>query len=228
MKSGSGAVSVSVEYTGALVTKVVREKDTWRIPTRDLQLTGVEPGQVQVAIVTAKNGTMLKDAAGKQIPDKARIKRNTMVLLLGGSVDNMLYAWWDNAFGYLNPDEIVVLPAASGTILTGVIAVNGNTSGTLQATVHLNPDAKSTGLTTWKTGTPVAIVGQRNDFYLVEGKGLRGWVHKKYILPDQDEEPAELKEAEGSQENGKKIDEGKQVRVADDEGGPGSDAGEGW
>ena len=48
------------------------------------------------------------------------------------------------------------------------------------------------------------------------------------ILPDQDEEPAELEETEGSQENGKKIDEGKQVRVADDEGGPGSDAGEGW
>jgi hypothetical protein len=188
----------------------------------------VEPGQVQVAVVTAKNGTLLKDAFGKQIPDKARIRRNTMVLLLGGSVNDMLYAWWDNAFGYLNPDEIEVLPAASGTILTGVIAVNGSTSGTQQATVHLNPDARSTGLTTWKTGTPVAIEGQRNSFYLVEGKGMRGWVHKKYILPDQDEEPAELEDTEGSQENGKKIDEGKQVRVADEEGGPGSDAGEGW
>ena len=225
---GSGAVSVSVEYTGALMTKVLRDKDAWRLPTRDLQLTGVEPGQVQVAVVTAKNGTLLKDAFGKQIPDKARIRRNTMVLLLGGSVNDMLYAWWDNAFGYLNPDEIEVLPAASGTILTGVIAVNGSTSGTQQATVHLNPDARSTGLTTWKTGTPVAIEGQRNSFYLVEGKGMRGWVHKKYILPDQDEEPAELEDTEGSQENGKKIDEGKQVRVADDEGGPGSDAGEGW
>ena len=224
---GSGTASVTVEYVGAVISKVVRDKNSWRIPTRDLQVTGMEPGQVQIALVTAKKGTLLKDAAGKQIPDKARIKRNTMVLLLGGSVDNLLYAYWDNVFGYLEPGDVEILSAASGTVLTGVIAVNGNISGTQQATVHLNPDAKSTGIAVWKTGTPVAMVEKKGDFYLLEGKGMRGWVHKKFILPDQEEEPEEKEETEGSQENGQKIDEGEQIHLADDQGGPGSDEGEG-
>ena len=106
------------------------------------------------------------------------------------------------------------------------IAQNGNTSGGSQVTVHLNPDKKSTGLFLWKTGTPVAVVEKQDSYVLVEGKGCRGWVHEKYLLLDEQE--TSENNTEGSQENGQKIDEGKQVRVADDEGGPGSDAGEGW
>ena len=224
---GSGAVSVSVDYVGTVLSRVVREKDAWLVPTRDLQITGTEAGQVQVAIVTAKKGTPLKDVSGKQIPNKARIKRNTMVLLLGGSVDNLLYAYWDSAFGYLDPNDIEVVPASDGAILTGVIAVNGSTSGTQTATVHLNPDAKSTGIAVWKAGTPVAMVQKKGDFYLLEGNGMRGWVHQKYILPDQEEEPEEMGETEGSQDNGQKINEGEQINLADDQGGPGSDEREG-
>ncbi len=200
---GDGTIGVEPEYVGALISRVAHDKNAWRLPTRDLQVTGVEPGQVQVAIVTNKKGTLLKDIDGKQIPKKSRIKRNTMVLLLGGGTEDLLYAWWENAFGYLTRADVEVLPAASGEIRTGILAKNGNTSGALQITVHLNPDAKSTGLAVWKTGTPVAVVEKQDAFYLMEGKGMRGWVHEKYFLPDQEEE------TEGSQENGQTIDEGE-------------------
>ena len=199
---GDGLRGVTVEYAGALISKVKRDKESWRLPTRDLQITGVEPGAVEVAMVTAKNGTFLKDGNGKQISGKKRIPRNTMVLLLDSRGD-LLWAWWDNAFGYLSAKDVTVLPAAGGDFLTGVIAQNGNTSGGSQVTVHLNPAAKSTGLAMWKTGTPVAVVEKQDHFFLLEAKGMRGWVHEKYVMLDQQEE------TEGSQEYGQKIDEGK-------------------
>ena len=198
---GEGPQGVSIEYTGAMITKVNRDGESFRIPTRDLLMTGAAPGSQQVALVTAKNGTTLKDGNGKQISGKRKIPRQTMVLLLEAA-DDSLYAWWDNAFGYLTPEDVEVLPAVPESFPTGTIAINGNTTGALEMTVHLNPKAKSTGIATWKSGTPVAVVEKQDEFYLVEGKGLRGWVHEKYIQLDQENSGEE-------QENGQKIDEGK-------------------
>ena len=36
----------------------------------------------------------------------------------------------------------------------------------------------------WKAGTPVAIVRREEDFFLVEGKGIRAWVEGKYLTID--------------------------------------------
>ena len=194
---GEGARSVSIEYIGAMVSKVYKDKDSWRIPTAGLQVTGVEPGQVQVALVTSKNGTWLKDADGKQISGKKRIERNTMVLLLQAGEDS-LYAWWDDSFGYLTPADVEVLPAVTEPFRTGTI-ISDNPA------VHVIPDRKGPSLQTakWKKGTPVCIVEEQDGFLLVEAKGRRGWVHEKYISLDQQEN------TEGSQENGQKIDEGE-------------------
>ena len=43
---------------------------------------------------------------------------------------------------------------------------------------------------------------KQGDFWLTEGKGVRGWVHEKYIQLDQENNMED-------QENGQKIDEGK-------------------
>ena len=53
--------------------------------------------------------------------------------------------------------------------------------------MHLNPQKNSTGIAEWKAGTPVVLIEKQDVWYLVEGKGLRGWVHEKYIVPDQPE-----------------------------------------
>ena len=130
-----------------------------------------------------------------------------MVILLSCDGDS-IYAWWDDAYGYLNPEDVTILPASEASFSTGLIAQNGNTTGGSQVTVHLNPDNKSTGLAIWKTGTPVAVVEKQGSYCLVEAKGLRGWVHEKYILLDQQEETNQ-NDTEGSLEDGQKIDEGK-------------------
>ena len=199
---GGGARSVVPETVGALLTKVTKDKESWRIPTRDLQITGIAPEEIQVAIVTNKKGTMLKDISGKQIPKKAKIKRNMMVLLLGGGTEDLLYAWWDNGFGYVTKADVEILPAAEGDFETGVIAKNGNTSGAQKITAYLNPDGK-TGVVQWETGTPVAVVEKQNGYWLLEGNGQRGWVREKYIVPDQENT------SEGGEENGQEINEGE-------------------
>ena len=43
----------------------------------------------------------------------------------------------------------------------------------------------------------MAVLGQDGEFYLVEGKGLRGWIHNKYLT------------LEGADNDGQKIDKGE-------------------
>ena len=64
-------------------------------------------------------------------------------------------------------------------------------------TVRKDPTAKGKSIGEWKPGTPVAVVSKVSDFYLVEGKGLRGWVNAKYLT------------LEGADDNGQKVDEGE-------------------
>lgn len=200
-ETDEGLKGVSVEYAGALVTKVVRDGKSWRVPTASLVVSGRAPHAPRVALVTAKKGTWLLGGDGKRISGKQSIKRSSMVLLLSDEADSW-YAWYDGDFGYLDPEDVTVLPEAPETFETGIIVMNGNSSGALQVTVHLNPDKKSTGLAVWKTGTPVAVVEKQDSYLLMEAKGRRGWVHEKYFQPDE-------KETEGSQEDGQKIDEGE-------------------
>ena len=72
----------------------------------------------------------------------------------------------------------------------------------LHETAYLNPDGK-TGVVQWETGTPVAVVEKQNGYWLLEGKGQRGWVREKYIIPDQENT------SEGGEENGQEINEGE-------------------
>ena len=205
---GTGAVGVTVEYAGAMMSKVIRGEESWRVPTRDLILTGSEPHAPKVAIVTAKKGTALKDGAGKTLPGHKGIRPNALVLVLEAGEDSV-YAWWDNTFGYLTPADITLLDAEPEGFATGVIAMNGNTSGTRTVAVHRNPKANSDKLDSWKTGTPVCVAEKKGDFYLLEAKGFRGWVHAKYVILDQPEGTEASKNTEGGPDNGQEINKGE-------------------
>ena len=205
---GTGEVGVTVEYAGAMMSKVIRGEESWLVPTRDLILTGSEPHAPKVAIVTAKKGTALKDGAGKAIPGHKGIRPNALVLVLEAGEDSV-YAWWDNTFGYLTPADITLLDAEPEGFATGVIAMNGNTSGTRTVAVHRNPKANSDKLDSWKTGTPVCVAEKKGDFYLLEAKGFRGWVHAKYVILDQPEGTKASENTEGGPDNGQEINKGE-------------------
>jgi len=205
---GTGAVGVTVEYAGAMMSKVVRGEESWRVPTRELILTGSEPHAPKVAIVTAKKGTTLKDGVGKVISGHKAIRQNALVLVLEAGED-ACYAWWDNTFGYLTLADITLLDAEPEGFATGVIAMNGSTSGTRTVAVHRNPKANSDKLESWKTGTPVCVVEKKGDFYLLEAKGFRGWVHEKYVILDQPASAEASENKEGGPDNGQEINKGE-------------------
>ena len=205
---GTGAVGVSVEYVGAMMSKVTRGEESWRVPTRELILTSGEPHAPKIAVVTAKKGTTLKDGTGKVIPKRKAIRTNALVLVLEAGED-AYYAWWDNTFGYLTPADVTLLDAEPEGFQTGLIAMNGSTSGTRTVAVHRNPKANSDKLESWKTGTPVCVVEKQGDFYLLEAKGFRGWVHEKYVILDQAESAEASKNMEGGPDDGQEIKKGK-------------------
>ena len=194
-----GLAAVSVDYVGALMSKVTSGKTAVLIPTRDLNVLGSAP---QIALVTAKNGTSLKDGNGKKIANAKQLKRQAMALILVSGEDSH-YVLWDGIYGYVSAEDVTVLPASEEPFETGITIKNKNTSGALQVTLFLKPDSKSTGLAVCKTGTPVAFAEKQDGFCLVEAQGRRGWLQEQFIQPDPKEE------TEGSQENGQKIDEGK-------------------
>ena len=190
-ETDEGMRGVSVEYAGAAVTKVTRDRKSWRVPTGQLVLGGTTPSAPKAAIVTAQKGTYLKDGNGKRVKGVSVIKRNYMALLLS-SEGETYYAYWDGSFGYIDAADVTVLdPLPEGSYKTALIAMNGKTTGGAVATVHLNPQKTSTGLAQWSAGTPVAVLEQQDVWYLVEGKGMRGWVHQKYILFDEPETAGE-------------------------------------
>lgn len=205
---GTGAVGVSVEYVGAMMSKVTRGEESWRVPTRELILTSGEPHAPKIAVVTAKKGTTLKDGTGKVIPKRKAIRTNALVLVLEAGED-AYYAWWDNTFGYLTPADVTLLDAEPEGFQTGLIAMNGSTSGTRTVAVHRNPKANSDKLESWKTGTPVCVVEKKGDFYLLEAKGFRGWVHEKYVILDQAESAETSENMEGGLDDGQEINKGK-------------------
>ena len=181
---GNGPAGVSVEYAGAMVTKVERDGQALRVETRNLKLAdGSAP---RVALVTGKKGTKLTDSNGKALSGVSRCEYGSMILLLA-SQDGSLYGYKNGSFGYVKAEDVEVLAPAAEGFRTGMISVNGKTSGSTEITAHKNPKASSVAVTKWKPGTPVAVVEESEEFLLLEGKGYRGWVHQKYFTPDQPE-----------------------------------------
>ena len=183
-----GLLAVTPEYAGALMCKVTRGEESLRVSTSALRI-GRDGTAPKVALVTNKNGTKLTDGNGKAVSSAKRLPYGGMALLLEAEEDG-LYAWWNGVFGFLSAKDVQVLEAGED-FRTGVISVNGKTSGTAEITVHLNPKATSKKVTAWKAGTPVAVAGQEGEFLLLEGKGVRGWVHEKYFAPDGAEDAPE-------------------------------------
>ena len=181
---GNGPVGVTLDYAGAMISRVSRDGEAVRVPTRDLRLSG--GAFPRIALVTGKKGTRLTDANGKTLSGVSRCEYGSMILLLE-SQDDRLYGFWNGAFGYVPAADVEVLDCAAENFRTGLISLNGKTSGSTEITAHKNPKASSVAVTKWKPGTPVAVVEESEEFLLLEGKGFRGWVHQKYFTPDQSE-----------------------------------------
>ena len=201
LEADSGLESVGLDYSGTMVTKVIRGQESGqeavRVPTKDLRWTTAGADGPRVAVVSNKKGANLLDGDGKNLERYSKkLNPGTMLTVLGVDGD-LCYVFWKDMFCYIAAKNVELMPPQKESFSAGIISVNGKTAGTAKVTVRTGTKKNSTKVTEWTIGTPVAIAAKDGDYYLAEGKGRRGWIHKQYLT------------LEGADTDGQKVDEGE-------------------
>ena len=183
--SDGGEQAVVPEYSGALVSKVLLGGESKRVPTRDLHWETAGADDPQIALVTGKKGANLLDGDGKTLARYSqKLPAGTMLTVLGVG-DKLAYVFWKDTFCYIALKDVKLMPAEQGSFATGILSVNGKTAGTAKVTLRLTDSAKSAKVAELTIGTPAAVVAENGDSLLVEAKGRRGWIQKKYFTQDE-------------------------------------------
>ncbi len=201
LETDSGLESVELDYSGTMVTKVIRGQDdtaeSLRVPTKDLRWTTSGSDSPKVAIVSNKKGANLLDGDGKNLERYSKkLNPGTLLTVLGVDED-LCYVFWKDTFCYIAAKNVDLLPVHEGAFSSGIVSMNGKTSGTAKVTVRAGTKKNSAKVTEWTIGTPVAIAEKDGSYYLAEGKGRRGWIHEQYIT------------LEGADTDGQTVDQGE-------------------
>ena len=180
LATADGLRGVSMDQIGSMQCKVLLGEETLRVNTSDLRWACIGSETPQIAVVNKKSGTVFRNGDGDKIAGFKTIQTGTLLLPLRIENDS-LYVYYKGVFGYVAKNDVDLLALPEAGFQTGIISLNGKTAGTATVKVRSTDSAKGRVLAEWKLGTPVAVAQQKGDFFLVEGKGLRGWIHEKYL-----------------------------------------------
>ncbi len=213
-----GAEAVSIGIGDSVIEINGREMT---VPTRELRWNGEDIPKF--AAVTSKKNILLKNAEGKRIGTVA----SCAVLPLLAEEEDRLYVMDGDQRGYIRREDADVISAITGDIVKAQISVNGNTSGRAKVKMRFGPSEKHRVVDQWKTGTDVTVLARDGEFFQVEGRGLRVWVHQDFLTGDgleafASEEPAETDEADTGEEESM-ADESAEQDESDTEEEPQSD-----
>ena len=192
------SLGVSLDQVGTMLCRVSAEGDEeprW-VLTRDLTWRCIGAEAPQIAMVSKKSGTTLRDGEGKKMSGYKLIPAGTLLLPLQLNPATV-YVAYKGTFGYINRADVTLLDLPAEGFRTGLITVGGRSSGTSTVKVRADHSAKARVIAEWKIGSHIAVVEQKNDFFLVEARGARGWVHEKYIT------------LEGGENDGSEISQGE-------------------
>ena len=201
LETEGGLESVGLDYSGAIVTKVIRGQEdaseSLRVPTKDLRWNTTGADSPKVAVVSNKKGANLVDGDGKNLERYSKkLTPGTLLTVLDAGED-LCYVFWRDTFCYIATKNVDLLPVHDGSFSSGIVSMNGKTSGTAKVTVRAGTNKKSVKVTEWTIGTPIAIAGKDGSYYLAEGKGRRGWIHEQYVT------------LEGADTDGQTVDQGE-------------------
>ena len=183
LSDASGASTVELAQIGTMRSSVIRGEETLTVPTRDLRWNCVGLDQPVVAMVEAKSGTVFRNASGDKISGYKKIAQGTLLIPLEVNKDTV-YIQYKGTFGYVARKDVELLPIAKEDGPSGILSYNGRTSGTAMINLRSEAGGKRK-IAELKIGTPVSVVDQKEDSFLVEGKGLRGWIQSEYLTLDQ-------------------------------------------
>ncbi len=148
------------------------------VPTRTLSWG--RPESCRMAYVNQKKAVRMLNAGGKRI---GSVPSCAIVPVLGETED-LLQVIYDGNRGYVKASEVEMISPLEGDIRYGVISLNGNTSGRATVRMRYGPSEKERIVDNWKTGTKVLLLRQENEFWLVEGLGMRLWVSQEFVTPE--------------------------------------------
>ncbi len=180
MNTDEGRITVFPVTVGTALCTVKTGGEEREVPTASLHWQTGENARQQLAVVTGKSGAKMTNEEGKKI---AGVPGCSVVLVLSAEENRVRCAWGEDR-GYLSLKDVELLEPGEN-VRTGQISVNGNTSGRAEVRMRMSASVKSRTMAQWKTGTRVAIIREEGDFVLVEAKGLRLWVQKEYLTPDE-------------------------------------------
>ncbi len=179
-QTAEGDVTVSLEQVGTMLCRVRKNETVEWAFTRDLRWNCLGTDTPQIAVITRKNGTTLRDGEGKKISGYKLIPRGTLLLPLQLN-PSTVYIAYKGTFGYINRADLTLLDLPESGFRTGLVSVNGKTGGTSSVKVRAEASSKSKVVAEWQIGSHLAIADQQGDFYLAEARGVRAWIHEKYV-----------------------------------------------
>ena len=196
-KIGAGAVTI-----GGGESRITINGKEQTVATRELQWG--EGDVPRLAVVKEKKDIKMLDADGKRI---GTVKPCRILPVLREETDRV-YVIDGEKRGYLKKENIGIVSAMEDPILKGTISVNGSTSGRAKVKMRFGPSEKHKVMDQWKTGTEVVLLSGEGEFWQVEAKGYRMWVHTDYLTLSPEAEAAFLKNGEETK-NGTEINEGE-------------------
>ena len=117
LETDNGPESVALDYSGAMVTKVIRNGESIRVPTRDLRWNTLGAESPQVAVITNKKGANLLDGDGKVLERYSKKLNPGTVLTVLDVDDELCGVFWNDTFCYIASKNVELMPAEQGSFL---------------------------------------------------------------------------------------------------------------
>ena len=163
-----GTVESIIEVDGVKQTVCTRDL-TW-------QTDGCE---MQAAYIPGKKAVNLRDAEGKRL---ARLSGCTVLPVLSISEEKICVRY-EGSRGYLARGDAELVAIDEGSAPVAVLTLNGSTTGKAKIKARYTPAGSIA--TYWTVGTRVAIVGEEEDYFMVEADGKRYWIQKEYLTMEE-------------------------------------------
>ena len=173
------SVSAAQLVTFGTVVSSVRvsgQKEPILVSTLDL-IWRHETDAPQAALVISKKAAILRDSGGAQV---ARVARGSLLPVISVT-DSAVCVRYEGRMGYLSPEDAQVVSVPPESYQTGVVHINGKTTGKSNVGFRRNPLSNSTQIGYWPTGTTVYVLAEQDGYYLAEANGKRGWLLPKNV-----------------------------------------------
>lgn len=180
----SHAISVRMVKLGVYTSLVATTKgEELTVPTAELTIRGFGDKAHQVAVISApRTGTAsLRDKAsgnGKVIDKCAAGKVVAVLEYVNGTYSKILYGEEE---GYIRTDCLIFQDTAKAPVGTGVVHVKDAVDGKSDVTVRNTASKSTSKVAAVPTGTEVCVHGMEGDWYIVEGDGWLGYIHKQNL-----------------------------------------------